>query len=155
MTAHARGAAARSRRIERLGATKQLLLVEGEPLVRRAARALLATRPDALFVVVGARADEVYAAVVDLAPRIHRVDCDDWQRGLSASLRAGITALPEGVDGALVALCDQPAMDASHLEALVQISARTPRSCDCKRLRRRGRCTGIAASRRGSRTCSQ
>ena len=110
----------------RLGTAKQLLLVEGEPLVRRAARALLATRPAALFVVVGARADEVYAAVADLAASVHRVDCVDWQQGLSSSLRAGIAALPDRVDSALVALCDQPAMDVTHLETLVQQSALEP-----------------------------
>jgi CTP:molybdopterin cytidylyltransferase MocA len=110
----------------RLGTAKQLLRVEGEPLVRRAARALLATRPTALFVVVGARADEVYAAVADLGASVHRVDCADWQHGLSSSLRAGIAALPEQVDSALVALCDQPAMNRAHLEALVQQAAQQP-----------------------------
>ena len=110
----------------RLGTAKQLLLVEGEPLVRRAARALLATRPAALYVVVGARADEVYAAVADLAACVHRVDCADWQQGLSSSLRAGIAALPDRVDSALVALCDQPAMDVTHLETLVQQSVQQP-----------------------------
>jgi molybdenum cofactor cytidylyltransferase len=110
----------------RLGTAKQLLLVEGEPLVRRAARALLATRPAALFVVVGAHADDVYAVVADLGASVHRVDCVDWQQGLSSSLRAGIAAMPDRVDSALVALCDQPAMDVTHLETLVQQSVQQP-----------------------------
>jgi molybdenum cofactor cytidylyltransferase len=42
----------------RLGTPKQLLPFHGEPLVLRAARALR-TRPSALYVVVGARANEV------------------------------------------------------------------------------------------------
>jgi molybdenum cofactor cytidylyltransferase len=102
----------------RLGTAKQLLLVYGEPLVRRAARALLATQPTALYVVVGSQAERIFGAVADTGAV--RVDCDDWQLGLSASLRAGVSALPGDVEGALVALCDQPAMDAAHLQALLR-----------------------------------
>jgi CTP:molybdopterin cytidylyltransferase MocA len=108
----------------RLGTAKQLLLVEGEPLVRRAARALLATGPTALLVVVGAHADKVFAALADT--NAIRVDCADWDEGLSASLRAGIRMLPTHADAALVALCDQPAMDAAHVNALVTRWRRRP-----------------------------
>jgi len=102
----------------RLGKPKQLLEIDGEPLVRRAARALLATRPSELYVVVGARADEVFAALAGVVTR--RINCGDWTSGLSASLRAGLAALPGETDAALVALCDQPAMDAAHLDRLVE-----------------------------------
>jgi CTP:molybdopterin cytidylyltransferase MocA len=101
----------------RLGTPKQLLTVGGEPLLRRAARALLASEPGALYVVVGAQADEIFATVSDLP--VLRVDCADWGEGLAASLRAGIRALPGQFDAALVALCDQPALTAAHLRALV------------------------------------
>jgi len=101
----------------RLGTPKQLLPFHGEPLVLRAARALLATRPSALYVVVGARANDVFAAVAGTGAV--RVDCEDWTCGLSASLRAGIAALPMGVEATLVALCDQPAMNSAHLNALL------------------------------------
>ena len=37
---------------------------------------------------------------------------------MGASLRAGLAALPVHVSGALVVLCDQPALDAAHLLAL-------------------------------------
>ena len=101
----------------RLGTPKQLLSFGGEPLVQRAARALLATQPSALYVVVGARADEVFTVVAGLGAL--RIDCEDWACGLSASLRAGIAALPGNVEAALIALCDQPAMNAGHLNALL------------------------------------
>jgi molybdenum cofactor cytidylyltransferase len=107
---------------QRLGTPKQLLSVGGEPLVRRAARAMLATRPEALYVVVGARADEIFAAVADLP--VLRVDCANWSEGLAASLRAGVGALPDRFDAALIALCDQPALTAEHLGALVAGFAR-------------------------------
>ena len=116
--AHAHGvvvlAAGASRR---LGQAKQLLRIDGEALVHRAARLALATAPVAAVLVVGADADAVVAAASDLPLR--RVDCIDWQRGMGASLQAGLAALPAECAGALVVLCDQPALDANHLAALV------------------------------------
>lgn len=101
----------------RLGQPKQLVRVAGEALVRRAARAALATDPAQALVVVGAHADEVWAAVADLA--LTRVDCPGWRAGLSASMRAALAPLDPAVEGALFVLCDQPALTASHLRALV------------------------------------
>jgi CTP:molybdopterin cytidylyltransferase MocA len=101
----------------RLGTPKQLLTVEGEPLIRRAARAMLATQPGELYVVVGSNADEVFAAVADLPAQ--RVDCANWSEGLAASLRAGVRVLPDQYEAVLVALCDQPALTAEHLRMLV------------------------------------
>jgi len=102
----------------RLGVPKQLLLIDGVPLVRRAALAALATAPAQAVVVVGAGGDAVYAAVADLA--IARVECDRWEEGISASIRAGLQALVGDIDAALFLVCDQPALDASHLRKLVE-----------------------------------
>ena len=101
----------------RLGQAKQLLRIDGETLVHRAARLALSTQPAAAVLVVGADADSVGAAASDLPLR--RVDCIDWQRGMGASLHAGLAALPAECAGALVVLCDQPALDTDHLAALV------------------------------------
>jgi molybdenum cofactor cytidylyltransferase len=88
-------------------------------------RALLATQPAGLYVVVGAHAEEVFRAVADLTAE--RIDCRNWEEGLSASLRAGVAALPGDIDGVLVALCDQPAMDAAHLRQLIEEFCLHPR----------------------------
>lgn len=101
----------------RLGRAKQLLVVDGEALVARAARLGLATAPACALLVLGAQAEAVHAATDGLP--LQRVDCPDWRAGMGASLRAGLAAVPDDCDGALVLLCDQPALDASHLQALV------------------------------------
>lgn len=101
----------------RLGYPKQLYVLDGEALVRRATRAALATNPAAVLVVLGANADAVYAAVADLP--VQRVDCSDWRAGMSATLRTAVLAVPQDCDGALVVLCDQHGLDAHHLQALV------------------------------------
>lgn len=101
----------------RLGTPKLLLRIDGEPLVRRAARAALATEPVQALAVLGANGDAVFASVAGLG--LTRVDCANWDQGLAASLRAGIGALHADIDGVLVVLCDQPALSAAHLRALV------------------------------------
>jgi molybdenum cofactor cytidylyltransferase len=100
----------------RLGHPKQLVEREGEPLIRRAARVLLATAPlDA--VVVLARADPALLdALAGVA--IRPVIASDASESLSASLRTGIAALDPHCGGALVALTDQPALSVAHVLAL-------------------------------------
>ncbi|HEU0152317.1 MAG TPA: nucleotidyltransferase family protein [Arenimonas sp.] len=100
----------------RLGEPKQLLRLAGESLVRRAARLGLATAPAEAVVVCGAHADAVWRELADLPVR--RIDCDTWAAGLGDSLATGLRALSGDIDGALVLLCDQPALDAAHLQAL-------------------------------------
>lgn len=101
----------------RLGTPKQLLLVNGQPLVRRAALAALATHPVRTAVVLGAESSTVATALAGLT--IESVYCDDWQEGMGASLRAGVRILQPHCDGLLVVLCDQPALTAAHLQHLL------------------------------------
>ena len=100
----------------RLGRAKQLIEIDGEPLLRRAARALLDTSPRALIVVLGHDAAALRTCVGDLP--LQCIVALDHAEGLAASLRTGIAALSADCDGALVALTDQPALDAAHLLAL-------------------------------------
>jgi molybdenum cofactor cytidylyltransferase len=101
----------------RLGRPKQLLTRGGETLVHRTARLALGTSPRRMLVVVGARRDEVADALSDLACEI--VCNPSWERGLAGSLHAAAAALT-GHDGAvLIAGCDQPALEAVHLQRLL------------------------------------
>lgn len=101
----------------RLGEPKQLLRLDDESLVRRAVRAGLSTGPAQAVLVLGAAPRDVAAQVSDLP--VAPVVCADWQAGLGASLATGLRALDEEIDGALVLVCDQPALDQAHLQALV------------------------------------
>ncbi len=129
----------------RLGVPKQLLTIDGEPLVRRAARAALATCPAQALIVVGARADDVYAAVADLA--LTRVACAEWEQGLSASIQAGVRAVDPELAAALFVLADQPALDADHLRALIACWRDQGRQGSGQCLRRCHRCPGRSAAR--------
>ena len=99
------------------GPNKLLAGLSGTPLVRRAAEALLASSARPVLVVTGHMAAEVEKALAGLDVRF--VHNPDFAQGLSTSLKAGVAALPPGLDGALVALGDMPRITAAHIERLV------------------------------------
>ncbi|WP_299233923.1 nucleotidyltransferase family protein [Natronomonas sp.] len=109
---------------ERFGAENKLLAtVEGEAIVRRSVRTLLAAGLDPIVVVVGHEADAVGAAVSDLP--VSTVENDAYESGQASSVRAGIDALegngrPEAeAEAAVVALGDMPFVDPGTVESLV------------------------------------
>lgn len=102
----------------RLGRPKQLLDLNGEPLVRRAARIAAEAGFDPVVVVVGAEGEAVTRA---LGGAFVAVTNPDWSTGAASSIRRGLEALlalRPGVAGALVVTCDQPLVEARHLTAL-------------------------------------
>ena len=109
----------------RLGRPKQLVMADGEPLVRRAARAARDAGARPVVVVLGASADAV-ASALDGLDDVHTVTYAGWRDGLAGSLAAGLDALDlraaaEGarLDGVLLTVCDQPRVDAAALGALL------------------------------------
>jgi molybdenum cofactor cytidylyltransferase len=107
----------------RMGGAKVLLPWQGRPLVRHLAQVALESRLHEALVVTGHRAVEVAAALSDLPVRI--VYNQDYQSGLSSSLRAGIAALPRHITGAMILLADQPRLDAAVINRLLEAHART------------------------------
>ena len=104
----------------RLGRAKQLETLEGEPLVRRAARAALGAGCEPVVVVLGAEAEAVAAALDGLALTLVRNEA--WEEGMASSLGAGLAALGDAAPearGALLLLADQPAVDAALLRRLL------------------------------------
>lgn len=108
----------------RLGRSKQLLVVSGESLVRRAARLGLMTAPADAVAVVGEGEGDVRNALADLPIRV--VPCVDFRLGLGHSLRAGLVALVPACAGALVMVCDQPSLTEGHLLRLREVWRRKP-----------------------------
>jgi len=101
----------------RFGSPKVLAPYRGKTLVRRGVQLLAPRCPGGVHVVVGASADGVRAALAGEAITV--VDNPDWARGLSTSLVRGVAVLPPAVDAVLILLCDQPAITAADLDALI------------------------------------
>lgn len=91
--------------------------INGEPLVRRAVSAALASQARPVIVVTGHEGEKVRAALAGLD--VVFVDNPDFANGLSTSLQAGIAAVPEEVDRAVVLLGDMPKVDPVLIDRLI------------------------------------
>lgn len=112
----------------RYGAAKQLLVVDGEPMARRMARAALAVSPW-VTVVIGAHGEAVAHALHGLAAEtvLHA----RWPDGMGSSLAFGVRHMRQrcdALDAIVICLADQPAIGATHLRALVAASEAAPAS---------------------------
>jgi CTP:molybdopterin cytidylyltransferase MocA len=101
----------------RLGRPKQLVSIDGVPLVRRQCSVALSANLGPVAVIVGSHGDDVAAAVADLPIAI----CwnREWQEGLAASLRRAVTAARADRAAALLVLaCDQYRITGNDLRHL-------------------------------------
>ena len=113
----------------RMGAPKQLLEIDGKPLLVRAVEAALASPVWPVVVVLGAHAERIRPVLAR-----HPVLVSEnaaWAEGMAASLRAGLATLQQfsrHLDAALLALCDQPAFSADTIAQLLAAQQRSGRS---------------------------
>ena len=98
---------------------KLLATLEGEPIVRHAARTLVHSSVDPVVVVLGHEADRVQDALEGLA--VNPVVNEAYDTGQASSLRAGIEAVSDcsDIDAVLVALGDMPFVAPETIETLV------------------------------------
>lgn len=89
------------------GRVKQLLPLAGRPLLQHTIDAAAAAGIEDVRIVLGHALEEI-AARIRLPPGAEIVANPLHARGQSTSLRAGLTAAPEGSRAALVLLGDQP-----------------------------------------------
>ncbi|WP_199099144.1 nucleotidyltransferase family protein [Dyella sp. ASV21] len=111
----------------RFGSLKQVIAIDGEPMVRRAARNALAAGLDPVVVVVGARSHRVIASLHNLG--VCAITNDDWPAGMGGSLAIGVKELllqAEPVQSLMVLLADQPAIEVADLEGLRLTHAASP-----------------------------
>jgi molybdenum cofactor cytidylyltransferase len=110
----------------RYGGIKQLVDIEGQPMVRRVARVAL-EHGVPVIVVTGAHAEQVESVLDDLP--LHVIRHAGWQDGMGSSLAAGI----RGVDAsfpqataALLCLADQPLLGTALIQQMLQRHAEAP-----------------------------
>lgn len=103
----------------RLGLCKQSLTRDGEALLRRCVRMALQTRPRRCLVVLGAAAGELRPLLDGLEVEV--VINQRWLEGMGSSLAALRDHLrgDASLSHSLILSCDQPALEASHLQQLV------------------------------------
>lgn len=101
----------------RFGAGHKLLaLLDGKPVVRHVVEAVAASSAGPVLLVTGHQAEAVTAAAGSGVRAVHNPAYAD---GLASSLRVGLQALPDDLDGVLVCLGDMPDIRTATLEALI------------------------------------
>jgi molybdenum cofactor cytidylyltransferase len=107
-------------RSSRMAPHNKLLVPDraGRPMVARVVDNLLSSAARPVIVVTGHRAEEVRAAIAGRPVQV--VHAPDYADGLSASLRAGIAAVPATASAALVCLGDMPLVTGRMIERLIE-----------------------------------
>lgn len=99
------------------GRPKALLELGGVPLVLRQLIALSGAGVDEVVVVLGHHAEAVEAAIRQFPIAIVRNPAPE--QGQASSVRIGLQALSPRLDAVIVALADQPLIDADDIVALI------------------------------------
>jgi len=105
-------------RSTRMGAINKMLAeIGGKPLVRIAVEQAVSSCAQPVIVVTGHEREKVEAALKGLPVRL--VHNPGFSEGLGSSLKAGIAAVPESADAAIVCLGDMPRVDAVLINRLI------------------------------------
>jgi molybdenum cofactor cytidylyltransferase len=108
----------------RFGSPKQLVRVDGRPLLHSAVSRAVEVAGHSVTVVLGAHAG-------DLAPLLRHTPASivinrDWSEGMASSIRAGVAKLPGSCTGVMLVLADQAAVTAEDLRRLASNWRRQP-----------------------------
>ena len=124
----------------------------GGAVLDGALAAAFASSATSVIVVTGAHAEQVTAAADAFAAdrpdaaRLRIVHAPDHAQGLSASIRAGVGALPDGLEAALLFLGDMPRVPHGVLEPLLEAVAAGATAAAPRFNGRRGHPVAVAAS---------
>ena len=108
----------------RFGSAKQLVRVNGRPLMHTVVSRAVELAGHSVTVVLGANAAE-FAPLLRHSPAGIAVN-RDWAEGIASSIREGLRHAPATADGVLLALADQAAVTTEDLRRLAGAWRRNP-----------------------------
>lgn len=110
----------------RMGQPKQQLVYGQKTLLQRSIDAALGIPNAIVLVVLGANAEFTEADIKNQPVTI--VYNNQWEAGMSSSIKAGISVLEDQahVNDVLLMLCDQPFVNAALLNQLIGLKPATP-----------------------------
>jgi len=105
----------------RLGSPKQLLVFDGQTLLRHTLEVATQANPEAVVVVLGAHMQRMETEVGGL--HVHVVENPGWQEGIASSIRCGVDAICKQMPhckAVIMMLCDQLFVTVELLHNLVK-----------------------------------
>ncbi len=114
----------------RFGGVKLLEPFHGKPLVRWVIEAALESRLASVNVILGHEHDRILQALADIdgAGRLSFTLNEQHESGQSASIIAGLSAIPADSVAAMFLVADQPLLDASAIDRLIDVFEGSPAS---------------------------
>jgi molybdenum cofactor cytidylyltransferase len=109
-------------RSTRMGGPNKLLAdLGGKPLVRTVTEQALASKVQSVIVVTGHQAEQVEKALHGL--KVKFVRNPDFAEGLASSVKAGVAAVADNADGAVICLGDMPLISSNLIDRLIEAFA--------------------------------
>src|SRR3989337_2170869 len=105
----------------RMGRSKQLLEIDGEPLLVRCVKVALAVNPINVVVILGAN-EKPHREIIEKLP-VHIISNYYWKTGMGSSIKSGLNYLIQAapdLEGVILMVCDQPALTTEHLQKLIE-----------------------------------
>ena len=105
----------------RMGRIKQLLPVGQETLIEHVLAQVLASRLDAVVLVLGHQAGEIRAVIEPRFrdPRLCIIQNYQYRQGISSSIAAGVTAVEKRHNHAMIFLADMPCISSAVIDRLL------------------------------------
>jgi molybdenum cofactor cytidylyltransferase len=125
MTGHSRVAAVvlAAGTSTRMGTVKQLLQIDGRPLVQHVVDNVRRSNVEQIILVLGHSADEIQRQLMVEGAKV--VLNDSFRQGMGTSLKSGLAAIDSNIEAALIILADQPFVHPETLDRLIAEHART------------------------------
>jgi len=104
----------------RLGRSKQLLSISGQPLLIKSIEAAIESGIKNIIVVLGANEEAHRQVIKDAGVQV--VVNTDWKKGMGNSLKAGLAYLLQQmpkVEAVVTMVCDQPLITSDQLKKLI------------------------------------
>ncbi|MFK8068063.1 MAG: nucleotidyltransferase family protein [Gammaproteobacteria bacterium] len=101
----------------RFGSAKQLALWENDYLINHTINLVNSIFAEKVIVVLGANAE-----LIKKAAKLESVNVlinNDWQKGLSSSIKTGILNVPKSAKAAMIFLADQPLLEVSSIKKII------------------------------------
>lgn len=108
----------------RMGETKQLMDIDGLPMLQHVINNALSSELDGVVVVLGHESERI-TSTLDLS-NVTVVENPDDKQGQSSSIKAGIRNLPPEADAVLFLLADQPRVDAGIINRMITAYTESP-----------------------------
>ena len=109
---------------KRMNGIKQLLPWKNTTLLGNAIEHAIASKGDAVYVVLGAKANQITPAIAHYKVQI--IENKNWKNGLGNSIAAGVKYFKENqldYDAILITLADQPLLNADYYNRLMDTYA--------------------------------